>query len=140
MFRGKTDSLIREFIGRYYFSASYPFNAANYYNSADNSFQNQYQVIFNGSLQPMDSLKLTGNLNMFWNQYPYRASMTKSGGYVGTEFDLGATWDYTEDVSFNLVMGYFMPGEVYNVRDERTNVASGNNTATDVVASVKVSF
>ncbi len=140
MFRGKTDSLIREFIGRYYFSATYPFNATNYYNSADNSFQNQYQMIFRGSLQPMDSLKLNGNLNMFWNQEGYRASLTKSNGYVGTELDLGATWDYTEDVSFNLVMGYFMPGEVYSVRDERTNVTSGKATATDVVASVKVSF
>jgi len=140
MFRGKQDSLIREYIGRYYYSATYPFDANRYYNSADASFQNQYQVIFSGSLQPMDSLKLTGNLNMFWNQYPYRSSLTKSGGYVGTEFDAGATWDYTEDVSFNLVMGYFMPGDVYSVRDERTNVTSGTNTATDVVASVKVSF
>jgi hypothetical protein len=140
MFRGKSDSLIREYIGRYYYSASYPFSAGNYYNSADASFQNQYQVIFSGSVQPMESLKLTSNLNMFWNQYAYRASMAKSGGYIGTEMDCGATWDYTEDVSFNLVMGYFMPGEVYTVRDERTNANSGNNTATDVVASVKVSF
>ncbi|MDP3791368.1 MAG: alginate export family protein [Candidatus Omnitrophota bacterium] len=140
MFRGKTDSLIREFIGRYYFSSTYPFDGTNYYNSADNSFQNQYQMIFSGSLQPMDSLKLTGNLNMFWNQYAYRASMAKSGGYVGTELDLGATWDYTEDVSFNLVAGFFVPGEVYKVRDERTNVTSADATATDVVATVKVSF
>jgi len=140
MFRGKSDSLIREFVGRYYFSATYPFQANNYYNSQDASFQNQYQMIFSGSLQPMDSLKLTGNLNMFWNQEAYRASMGKSAGYIGTELDGGATWDYTEDVSFNLVMGVFMPGEVYSVRDERTNVASGTNMATDVVASVKVSF
>jgi hypothetical protein len=140
MFRGKNDSLIREFIGRYYFSSSYPFQGDRYYNSADASFQNQYQVIFSGSLQPMDSLKLNGNLNLFWNQEPYLSSFTKSNGYIGTEFDVGATWDYTEDVSFNLVMGYFMPGEVYSVRDERTNVTSGTNTATDVVASVKVSF
>jgi len=140
MFRGKSDSLIREYIGRYYYSATYPFNGANYYNSADASFQNQMQMIFSGSLQPMDSLKLTGNLNLFWNQYAYRASLGKSKGYIGTELDGGATWDYTEDVSFNLVMGVFLPGDVYNVRDERTNVTSGNNMATDVVASVKVSF
>ena len=140
MFRGKTDSLIREYIGRYYYSGSYPLNTDSYYTSADNSFQNQYQVILSGSLQPMDSLKLTGNLNMFWNQYGYLASNNKSAGYIGTEFDCGATWDYTEDVSFNLAMGYFLPGEVYTARDERTNVVSGNNAATDVVASVKVSF
>ncbi len=140
MFRGKTDSLIREFIGRYYFSRSYPFNAADYYNSADNSFQNQYQMIFSGSLQPMDSLKLSGNVNLFWNQYAYLASFGKSRGYVGTEFDAMATWDYTEDVSFNLAMGYFVPGDVYKVTDGRINGDIGSSTATDVVASVKVSF
>ena len=142
MFRGKTDSLIREYIGRYYFSASYPFQGARYYNSADASFTNQGQVIFSGSLQPMDSLKLNGNLNMFWNQYPYLASYAKTGGYVGTEVDMGATWDYTEDVSFNLAMGYFMPGEVYTITNNTGGAFGqpGNNTATDVVASVKVSF
>jgi hypothetical protein len=133
MFRGKTDSLIREFIGRYYYSSKYAFNATNYYNSADNSFQNQGQVIINGSLQPMDSLKLNGNVNMFWNQYSYNANDMKDRGYVGTEVDLGATWDYTEDVSFNIIGGFFMPGKVY-----QNNGTPG--TASDVVGSVKVSF
>jgi len=141
MFRGKTDSLIREFIGRYYYSSSYPFQSSRYYNSADASFQNQFQMIFNGSVQPMDSLKLTGNVNLFWNQYPYLNAYAQSGGYVGTEFDAAATWDYTEDVSFNLAMGYFMPGDVYNIHGNTAHpVNPGTNTATDVVASVKVSF
>ncbi|MDO8536379.1 MAG: alginate export family protein [Candidatus Omnitrophota bacterium] len=134
MFRGKTDSLIREFIGRYYFSAKYPFSGTNYYNSADNSFQNQHQVIFSGTLQPMDSLKLNGNLNMFWNQESYDQRTMKDRGYVGTELDLGATWDYTEDVSFNLAAGWFVPGQVY-YNDDATAA-----TAADVVGSVKVSF
>ena len=134
MFRGKADSLIREYIGRYYFSAKYPFQANNYYNSADNSFQNQEQVILSGTVQPMDSLKLNGNLNMFWNQYSYNPSTMKDRGYVGTELDLGATWDYTEDVSFNLVAGWFVPGQVY-FNDDTTAA-----TAADVVGSVKVSF
>jgi hypothetical protein len=58
----------------------------------------------------------------------------KDLGYVGTELDLGATWDYTEDVSFNLVAGWFVPGQVY-YNDQATAA-----TASDVVASVKVSF
>jgi len=134
MFRGKTDSLIREFIGRYYYTAKYPFQGNNYYNSVDNSFQNQGQMIFKGSLQPMDSIKLTGNLNMFWNQNSYDPSTMKDRGYVGTEIDLGATWDYTEDVSFNVVAGWFVPGQVY-YNDQSTAA-----TAVDMVGSVKVSF
>ncbi|MDD5173540.1 MAG: alginate export family protein [Candidatus Omnitrophica bacterium] len=140
MFRGKTDSLIREFIGRYYFSSSYPYQGGRYYNSADASFTNQYQVIFSGSLQPMDSLKLTGNVNLFWNQYQYITNFTRTHGYVGTEFDCGATWDYTEDVSFNLAMGYFMPGDVYTHAGTHPYENPGDSTATDIVASVKVSF
>ena len=131
MFRGKSDSLIREFTGRYYFSQDYPFDVVRYYNSADNSFQNQHQVIFSGSVQPMDSLKLTGNLNLFWNQFAYRQNDTRTQGYVGTELDLGASWDYTEDVSFGLAAGWFKPGEVYK---------TGGDPATDVVGTVKVSF
>jgi hypothetical protein len=134
MFRGKSDSLIREFIGRYYYTAKYPFQGNDYYNSVDNSFQNQAQVIFSGSVQPMDSITLNGNLNMFWNQYSYNPSTMKDRGYVGTELDLGATWDYTEDVSFNLAAGFFVPGQVY-YNDQGTAA-----TATDVVGSVKVSF
>jgi hypothetical protein len=134
MFRGKTDSLIREWIGRYYYTAKYPFATNDYYNSVDNSFQNQEQLIFKGSLQPMDSIKLNGNLNMFWNQYSYNPSTMKDLGYVGTEVDLGATWDYTEDVSFNVVAGWFVPGQVY-YNDQGTAA-----TAVDMVGSVKVSF
>jgi hypothetical protein len=138
MFRGKSDSLIREWIGRYYYSQKYPFQTNNYYNCVDNSFQNQGQMIFKGSLQPMDSIKLTGNLNMFWNQETYNPNTMKNLGYIGTELDLGATWDYTEDVSFNLVAGWFFPGQVYTSEDPVGTCTDA--TATDVVASVKVSF
>jgi len=134
MFRGKTDSLIREWIGRYYFSQKYGFDATNYYNSVDASFQNQGQLIFKGSLQPMDSIKLTGNLNLFWNQDSYNATTMKDRGYVGTELDLGAAWDYTEDVTFKLDAGWFVPGQVY-FNDDGTAA-----TAEELVGSVKVSF
>jgi hypothetical protein len=140
MFRGKTDSLIREWVGKYYFSAQYPLQLNRYYISADGAYQNQFQVIFSGSLQPMDSLKLTGNLNLFATQYPYLASYAKTGGYIGTELDMGATWDYTEDVSFNLAMGWFMPGDVYKTAGPTTGQQMGDSVASDVVASVKVSF
>jgi hypothetical protein len=82
----------------------------------------------------MDSITLTGNLNLFWNQYSYTPNSMKNLGYVGTELDLGATWDYTEDVSFNLIGGFFVPGQVYY------NDQSSADTAMDMVASVKVSF
>ena len=51
---------------------------------------------------------------------------------IGWEIDLQATYDYTEDVSFGLLAGWFVPGTFY---------PTGNDaTAVDVVSSVKVSF
>lgn len=129
MYRGKYDSLIREFIGKFYQTGQY---TANQYGvTADDSRTNQHQIIFTGSIQPMDSLLLKANYNLFWNQYQYNSDQ-KSGGWVGSEFDVQANWDYTEDVSFNMAAGWFMPGNVYyNGQDK---------VATDLVGSVKVSF
>ena len=56
----------------------------------------------------------------------------KTKGFVGQELDLSANWDYTEDVSFGLLAGWFIPGEVYY--DGKAD------PATDLVGSVKVSF
>lgn len=137
MYRGKFDSAIREYVGRFYSTARYPAGTpgglTNQTNTtADASFTNQYQVIINGSIQPIESLTLKANYNLFWNQEQYLVNVNKSGGFIGQEVDLQAVWDYTEDVSFGLLAGWFIPGEVYF--DNR------NDTATDLVGTVKVSF
>ena len=131
MYRGKFDSAIREFVGRFYQTARYPAQVANTIPCADASYTNQHQVILMGTVQPMDSLTLKANYNLFWNQDQYTTNQ-KSGGWVGSEVDVSANWDYTEDVSFNILAGWFMPGEVYYDQDKAI--------ATDLVGSVKVSF
>ncbi len=131
MYRGKFDSAIREFVGRYYTTARYPQDATLNMNP-DAAYQNQHQAIISGSIQPIESLLLKLNYNLFWNQEKYYLTQDKSQGFIGQEVDLQATWDYTEDVSFNVLCGWFMPGEVYY--DNR------NDVATDLVGSVKVSF
>lgn len=132
MYRGKFDSAIREFVGKYYFSARYPARANFVQSAADASFTNQHQVIFLGSLQPIESLTLKGNYNLFWNQERFDANVSKTNGFVGQEIDLQANWDYTEDVSFGVLAGWFFPGEVY--------YDGQDDIATDLVGSVKVSF
>lgn len=132
MYRGKFDSAIREFVGKFYASGRYGIEPDTLQSCPDASWTNQHQIVFLGSLQPMDSVMLKANYNLFWNQEKYDVSDGKSKGFVGQEIDLQANWDYTEDVSFNLLAGWFVPGTVY---DKNTN-----NTATDVVGSVKVSF
>ncbi len=143
MYRGKYDSAIREFVGKFYSTARYPVRNTNVQSVADDSRTNQHQIIFLGSLQPMDSLTLKANYNLFWNDRAYLATppieqgriqdgFTKTLGFIGQEVDLSANWDYTEDVSFNLLAGWFIPGTVYYDGQDAT--------ATDLVGSVKVSF
>ncbi len=132
MYRGKFDSAIREFVGRWYASSRYPARANYTISTADASFTNQHQVIFLGSIQPIESLTLKANYNLFWNQEKYLETNNKTKGFIGQEVDLQANWDYTEDVSFGVLAGWFFPGEVYF--DNR------NDIATDLVGTVKVSF
>ncbi len=146
MYRGKYDSAIREFVGKFYATARYPVRGNYLQSVADDSRTNQNQVIFMGSVQPIDSVTLKANYNLFWNEYAYLDSapsqsqggrsygqgFDKSQGWVGQELDLSANWDYTEDVSFNLLAGWFVPGTVY--------YDGKDATATDLVGSVKVSF
>jgi len=140
MYRGKFDSAIREYIGRFYSSYDYQPRADYLYSNADASYTNQNQVIFSASATPIENLALRANWNLFWTMYAYEADAenrandsftNRSGGYIGQEVDLSATWDYTEDVSFNVLGAFFVPGDVYQNADK---------TATDVVGSVKVNF
>ncbi len=56
---------------------------------------------------------------------PYKKSL-------GQEIDLGVTYDYTEDVSFGLNTGAFIPGAAF----DKIN----NKTAKQVIGSMKVTF
>ena len=64
--------------------------------------------------------------------------------YIGQEFDLTLTYDYTEDVQFSLLGGMFLPGKSINKGIESTS--AGNNTpharatATEVIGSMKITF
>lgn len=141
MFRGKFDSAIREFVGTYYATYAYPVRADYLYSAPDASFTNQQQLIFSGSIQPTDSLTIKANYNLFWlaNRIEHRGEAaaaavddTWNSGFIGQELDMQYIWDYTEDVSFGLLTGWFFPGNsVYKAADK---------AATDIVGTVKVSF
>ncbi|MDO8525953.1 MAG: alginate export family protein [Candidatus Omnitrophota bacterium] len=150
MYRGKFDSAIREFVGKFYATTRYPTRADYIQSVADDSRTNQNQVIFSGSIQPMDSLTLKANYNLFWNidayldTPPIQQGMNQDGfdktlGFVGQEVDIQVNWDYTEDVSFNLLAGWFVPGDVY-YSGQLPGQSGSKSTATDIVGSVKVSF
>ena len=141
MYRGKDDSRIREFFGRYYWSAqglrSLTANAPNTLTNPEDSSTNQHQLIVMGTLQPTDSLTFDARYLAFWQAEERNYIMSNGVSqqrdhYVGSEVDLQLTWDYTEDVSFGLVTAWFFPGSVYGEGSE--------SVATDVVGTMKLSF
>jgi len=133
MYRGKFDSAYREFIGRYYYTGQFPAaraaRARFYQTAEDASFTNQHQALVNAGIAPTDSLTCTGRYIMYW--LDEKISNANNDHYIGSELDLGVTWDYTEDVAFGLLGGWFWAGDMYDDVD---------NVATDLVGTVKLSF
>ncbi|MGB3113421.1 MAG: alginate export family protein, partial [Candidatus Omnitrophota bacterium] len=126
MFRGKFDTAIREFQNVFYRTAM----------ASTPSSTNQHQLLVRGTLEPTDSLTLDAVYGHFWLAENWATvndvvpeNRKKN---VGDEFDLKLTWDYTEDVQFSLLAGWFFPGDHFT---------SGlDDTATDLVGTVKLSF
>ena len=143
MYRGKFDTAYREFVGKYnYTGLGWKGRDVTYVNTfPDASYTNQHQVLISAGIMPMDSLTLDGKLAFFW-QYHQReipnnvigggAGNSKRRSFIGTELDVNLVWDYTEDVSFGLLAGWFFPGGFYSDQSD--------SIATDVVGSVKLSF
>ncbi|MCX5705114.1 MAG: alginate export family protein [Candidatus Omnitrophica bacterium] len=68
--------------------------------------------------------------------------VTKSG-FLGQELDVTFTYDYTEDVQFNLLGAVFVPGNVFSSSDANgllTAAPRSNNAANEVIGSMKVTF
>ena len=97
--------------------------------------QDLFQV--KGALKPLEDLLLEASFTYVWTPDDIHVVSTSPstgirGNELGWEIDLQATYDYTEDVTFGLLTGWFVPGDFYS--------NSNDDTAIDVVSSVKVSF
>lgn len=98
---------------------------------------NQQFIQVKGAMKPLEDLLLEASFTYLWNDEDVHAtpgvqSSSIRDNEIGWEIDLQATYDYTEDVSFGLLAGWFVPGDFYN--------SPIDATATDVVGSVKVTF
>ena len=126
MYRGKFDTAIREFQNVFYRTAT----------PGMPSHTNQHQVLARASIEPTDSLTVSGVLGFFWLAEPYaevsQVVAENTNRYVGSELDINMTWDYTEDVQFGLLSAWFFPGSFYG--------SGQDDIATDIVGTVKLSF
>jgi hypothetical protein len=129
MFRGKFDTAIREY-QEWYYSLS----ALAQTQVGTPGYTNELQILVRGSIEPTDSLTIEALYGHFWldknpNENAAAASASKS---LGDEVDITVTYDYTEDVSFNILAAWFFPGKFF--------VSPRNDCAADVVGTVKLSF
>jgi hypothetical protein len=120
MFRGKFDTAVREFQNVFYTTAQ----------ASCPSYTNQHQLLVRASVEPTDSLTVEALYGHFWLAEEFATNRTNKN--AGDEVDLQLTWDYTEDVSFNLLAAWFFPGAHFE--------SPNNDAATDVVGTVKLSF
>jgi hypothetical protein len=110
-------------------------------------YSNAQLLNLNGSIKPMEDLKIALNYYYIRLNHSFTGAsavnfsgvtgdptyVVKGGKkYLGSEVDLGVTYDYTEDVQFGLNTGMFMPGNVFS--------AQNNKKASQVIGSMKVTF
>lgn len=98
---------------------------------------------FIGTLKPMEDVSLAAEYYMFWWDKVYNVNQTITSvrgnslvmtnkKFAGSELDIKADYDYTEDVQFSLLGGLFFPGGAFDKANDRT--------ASEVIGSMKVSF
>ncbi|MFA5062476.1 MAG: alginate export family protein [Candidatus Omnitrophota bacterium] len=103
-------------------------------------FSNMQAIGVRGSVKPADDVTLTGSVTNFslvkevsgYNSlYNNELIPTTTKKNLGNEFDLTATYDYTEDVQLGLTWGYFACGNA---------IADSRGNASQVIGSMKVTF
>jgi len=99
-----------------------------------------------GTMKPTDDVTLMGEYYAYWWDKKYgddttTPSVTTARGdqlfmdhdkFAGSELDLKAIYDYTEDVQIALMTGLFFPGGSFDDRND--------SIATEVIGSMKVTF
>lgn len=127
-FRGPTYGWIHEYLETYYATAQANDQATG---------QNMEHIDIYGSIQPLDDVLLSGHLYFIWAEADIFTTVgDKNSGVksadLGQELDLQATYNYTEDVTLDLMAHWFFPGNFYD--------SPNDSTATQLVSKVKVTF
>ncbi len=106
--------------------------------AGDQSARTNHEMLqVKGSIKPLEDLLIEASFSYFWtpediHTTPTDPSTGSRANEIGYEIDAQVTYDYTEDVSFGFLLGYFVSGDFY----ENPN----NDNAMDMVSSVKVTF
>ncbi|MBI4352650.1 MAG: alginate export family protein, partial [Candidatus Omnitrophica bacterium] len=127
-FRGPTYGWIHEYLETYY--------ATGQSNDQPTS-QNHQHISVYGSIKPMEDLLLSAYYYYLWtheriHSTPTDISSSSEDDELGHEVDILLTYNYTEDVTFNFMADWFIPGDFYN--------SPNDSTASQFITEVKVTF
>jgi hypothetical protein len=135
MFRGKFDNSIRDFQNYLYATTERAAITSNGSSNQDNALSNQNSLMVKGSIKPVKDVTVEGTYSYFWLNKEFNSANIGTLGTskkIGQEVDMLLTYDYTQDVSFGLLGGLFLPGSEFK--------APNKHTASDVVGTMKVVF
>ncbi|MFH1441525.1 MAG: alginate export family protein [Candidatus Omnitrophota bacterium] len=104
---------------------------------------NIHVAVMSSSMKATEDITLMASGYGFWWDKKFNSNdvvtsrrnntlVMKPRKYAGTELDLKAVYDYTEDVQFSLLSGILWPGGSFSNANDRT--------ATEVIGSMKVIF
>jgi hypothetical protein len=112
-------------------------------------FTNENILSFGASATPLEDVTAGVTWTGLWNAAPNSAQNPlvliqpngtgtslatgpKDAYWLGNETDINLTYNYTEDVTFGLNLGWFVPGDVFS--------ANNKDTASQAIASLGVKF
>lgn len=127
-FRGPTYGWIHEYLETYYGTA------AGYDQGAG---QNLQFISVGGSLKPLDDLSLGAVFYYYWadedmHTTPADPATAVRDDEIGWEVDTTVTYAYTEDVTFQFMANWFVPGGLYTDPED--------DTASEYISRVLVTF
>lgn len=142
MFKGKFFSKIRDYqygdqVDRSFFGGAM-YSTRDENDTAGNT--NSHILFVDGGLKPLEDLTLKARYLHFWFAEKPIAGRNRN---IGDEVDASLTYDYTEDVQFDLTGAWFIPGKYYDGATELSTNGHdqrGNDLATSVTGSVRVAF
>ncbi len=140
VYRGSFSTAIREFQGAGLYmpaqSAAVITNISGsntQYNPLTNSYTNEHQFGLHGTVRPLQDLTVDNRYTWFIaDEGIVPVAGSKRHSYIGGEYDLQASYNYTDDVQFGLIYAVFTPGSVFR--------HPFDDIAQELVTSVDVKF
>lgn len=102
-------------------------------------------VKLSGSLVPVEKLTAGIDYYIYWfaedRAFPsVGATAVSADDDAGSEVDITLKYAYTEDVTIGLVAAWFFPGDAYGGSTNVPGTIGGDETATEILATVTVAF